>query len=140
MKSRTILVFGGSGFLGSHVADALSGAGYHVKIYDRKESKWIQANQEMIIGDLLDQDLINKHIKNCYAVYNFAAIKHVRSEKDIYSLMQMFDTNVLKHSKIIDFLIKNDLTQRYFSVSTDKTANPVSLMGASKKLMELDLI
>lgn len=70
-------------------------------------------------------------------IYNFAAIKHVRSEKDIYSLLQMFDTNVLKHAKFLKFIIKNELSEGYFSVSTDKAANPVSLMGASKKLMEL---
>ena len=72
-------------------------------------------------------------------VFNFAAIKHVRSEKDIYSLMQMFDTNVIKHSNLLRTLQQNNSTDRYFSVSTDKAANPVSLMGASKKIMELVL-
>ena len=65
-------------------------------------------------------------------VFNFAAIKHVRSGKDIYSLMQMFDTNVIKHSNLLNLLEVNKLTKSYFSVSTDKAANPVSLMGASK--------
>ena len=72
-------------------------------------------------------------------VFNFAAIKHVRSEKDIYSLTQMFDTNVIKHSNLLRTLQQNNSSKRYFSVSTDKAANPVSLMGASKKIMELVL-
>ena len=53
--------------------------------------------------------------------------------------MQMFDTNVIKHSNLLNLLEVNNLTKSYFSVSTDKAANPVSLMGASKKIMELTL-
>ena len=52
--------------------------------------------------------------------------------------MQMFDTNVIKHSNLLRTLQQNNSTDRYFSVSTDKAANPVSLMGASK-IMELVL-
>jgi|TARA_B110000046_G_scaffold41162_1_gene45597 UDP-glucose 4-epimerase len=74
MENKIVLVIGGSGFLGSHVADALLDAGYHVKILDRYASKWIQENQEMIIGDILDQELLFEHTKNCHGVYNFAAI------------------------------------------------------------------
>jgi FlaA1/EpsC-like NDP-sugar epimerase len=69
-------------------------------------------------------------------VLNFAAIKHVRSEKDTYSLLHMLDTNVLKAWCLLDWLVQRGGTQRYFSVSTDKAANPVNLMGASKRLME----
>ena len=63
----------------------------------------------------------------------------MRSEKDIYSLTQMFDTNVIKHSNLLRTLQQNNSSDRYFCVSTDKAANPVSLMGASKKIMELVL-
>jgi FlaA1/EpsC-like NDP-sugar epimerase len=69
-------------------------------------------------------------------VLNFAALKHVRSEKDGYSLLQMFETNVLKAERLLGWLVARGGTTRYFSVSTDKAANPVNLMGASKRLME----
>jgi nucleoside-diphosphate-sugar epimerase len=72
-------------------------------------------------------------------VLNFAALKHVRSEKDIYSVLQMFDTNVVKHLRFKRWLAEHRHGATYFAVSTDKAANPVSLMGASKRLME-DLI
>jgi nucleoside-diphosphate-sugar epimerase len=72
-------------------------------------------------------------------VLNFAALKHVRSEKDIYSVLQMFDTNVVRHSRFKRWLAEHRHGATYFAVSTDKAANPVSLMGASKRLME-DLI
>src|ERR1700719_2505506 len=69
-------------------------------------------------------------------VLNFAALKHVRSEKDIYSVLQMFDTNVVRHLRFKRWLAEHRHGATYFAVSTDKAANPVSLMGASKRLME----
>jgi len=69
-------------------------------------------------------------------VLNFAAIKHVRSEKDVPSLLQMLDTNLLKPARLIEWLEETGSTARYFSVSTDKAANPTNLMGASKRAME----
>lgn len=69
-------------------------------------------------------------------VMNFAALKHVRSEKDVYSLLQMIDTNVVRHVRFKRWLSSYGHGARYFAVSTDKAANPTSLMGASKRLME----
>ena len=69
-------------------------------------------------------------------VLNFAAIKHVRSEKDSYSLLHMFDTNVVKVTRFLEWIERRGGTRNYFCVSTDKAANPVNFMGASKRLME----
>jgi FlaA1/EpsC-like NDP-sugar epimerase len=68
-------------------------------------------------------------------VANFAAHKHVRSEKDAFSIEAMIDNNVLKAKKLLDLLIQHP-PNHFFCVSTDKAANPVNIMGASKKLME----
>jgi len=68
------VVFGGAGFLGSHVADVLSDAGYHVRIFDRKHSPYVKPGQEMIIGDILDADAVSQAVKDCDYVYNFAGI------------------------------------------------------------------
>ena len=68
-------------------------------------------------------------------VANFAAHKHVRSEKDNFSIEAMIDNNVFKAKNFLDLLIKNK-PEHFFCVSTDKAANPVNVMGASKKLME----
>jgi FlaA1/EpsC-like NDP-sugar epimerase len=69
-------------------------------------------------------------------VLHFAAHKHVRSEKDVPSVIQMLDTNVIKMHRFTKWLHKYGHGKRYFAVSTDKAANPTSLMGASKRLME----
>lgn len=69
-------------------------------------------------------------------ILNFAALKHVRSEKDIYSLTQLLDTNLVKQARFLRWMDDLGLATRYFCVSTDKAANPVNLMGASKRVME----
>ncbi len=69
-------------------------------------------------------------------VLNFAALKHVRSEKDLFSLLQMIDTNVVRQARFKSWLVEFGHHCRYFAVSTDKAANPTSLMGATKRLME----
>lgn len=74
------------------------------------------------------------------AVFNFAALKHVRSEKDVYSILQLLDTNIVRHIRFKRWLAESGHSDGiYFAVSTDKAANPASVMGASKRLME-DLI
>ncbi len=68
-------------------------------------------------------------------VANFAAHKHVRSEKDIFSIEALLDNNLFKAKDLLDTLLVHP-PKHFFCVSTDKAANPVNIMGASKKLME----
>ena len=70
-------------------------------------------------------------------VFNFAAVKHVRSERDVPSLLQMVDTNLLKADRFLGWLRRyKHGGEGVFFVSTDKAANPANLMGASKRIME----
>jgi len=68
-------------------------------------------------------------------VLNLSALKHVRSEKDPFTLMRMIDVNIFNTEKTILQAIKKG-TKKYFCVSTDKAANPVNMMGGSKRIME----
>lgn len=72
-------------------------------------------------------------------VLNLSALKHVRSEKDPFTLMRMIDVNVFNTEKTLQQAIDNG-TKKYFCVSTDKAANPVNMMGASKRIMEMYLM
>lgn len=72
-------------------------------------------------------------------VLNFAALKHVRSEKDPFTLMRMLDVNIFLTRELLNFAAQSG-TRKFFCVSTDKAANPVNLMGASKRIMELMLL
>lgn len=69
-------------------------------------------------------------------VLNFAALKHVRSEKDPFSTLQMFETNLVKQVRFMGWLADSGFAGRFFTVSTDKAANPSSMMGATKRVME----
>lgn len=72
-------------------------------------------------------------------VLNLSALKHVRSEKDTFTLMRMIDVNILNTEKTIQQSITKNV-KKYFCVSTDKAANPVNMMGASKRIMEMFLM
>ncbi|NVK31272.1 MAG: UDP-N-acetylglucosamine 4,6-dehydratase [Gammaproteobacteria bacterium] len=72
-------------------------------------------------------------------VLNLSALKHVRSEKDPFTLMRMIDVNVFNTEKTIQQSIDAGV-KKYFCVSTDKAANPVNMMGASKRIMEMFLM
>lgn len=72
-------------------------------------------------------------------VLNLSAIKHVRSEKDPFTLMRMIDVNIFNTEKTLKQSIENG-TKKYFCVSTDKAANPANMMGASKRIMEMFLM
>ncbi|MGE0268320.1 MAG: NAD-dependent epimerase/dehydratase family protein [Candidatus Omnitrophota bacterium] len=69
-----VIVFGGSGFVGSHVADSLSDEGYRVTIFDKTISHYLRNDQEMIIGDILDPDAVSDAIEGHDYVYNFAGV------------------------------------------------------------------
>lgn len=72
-------------------------------------------------------------------VLNLSALKHVRSEKDPYTLMRMIEVNVFNTDKTIQQCVESGV-KKYFCVSTDKAANPVNMMGASKRIMEMFLM
>lgn len=72
-------------------------------------------------------------------VLNLSALKHVRSEKDQFTLMRMIDVNIFNTCKTIEQSISHGV-KKYFCVSTDKATNPVNMMGASKRIMEMFLM
>lgn len=73
----TVLVTGGSGFLASHIVDALSDDGYQVRIFDRQASPYLREGQEMIIGDITDRAAVNQAAQGCDYIYHFAGIADI---------------------------------------------------------------
>ncbi len=90
------------------------------------------------IGSLEYDAFINSDGKYDY-VLNLSALKHVRSEKDPFTLMRMIDVNIFNTEKTMLQAARNG-SKKYFCVSTDKAANPVNMMGASKRIMEMFLM
>lgn len=97
---RRVTVIGGSGFLGSHVADQLSEAGHRVRIYDRIDSPWRRPDQEMIISDLLDLDRLDKAIIGSDVVYNFAALADLNEA--IERPLETVQVNVLGNVHVLE--------------------------------------
>ncbi len=87
----------------------------------------------------IEYDAFIKSDGNYDYVLNLSALKHVRSEEDPFTLMRMIDVNIFNTNKTIKQSIENG-TKKYFCVSTDKAANPVNMMGASKRIMEMFLM
>ncbi len=72
-----ITVFGGAGFIGSHVCDKLSDAGHSITLFDIQPSRWLRPDQNMIVGDILDENAVQKAVDGAEVVYNFAGIADI---------------------------------------------------------------
>jgi len=108
-------VLGGSGFLGSHVADKLTDAGYQVRIFDQRPSTWVRPDQEMMLGNLLNQNEVNEAIQGAEVVYNFAALADLNA-----GLNNPLDTvriNVLGNAHVMEACRLNDV-KRFIYAST----------------------
>jgi UDP-glucose 4-epimerase len=99
-KNRIVTVIGGSGFIGSHVADQLSQEGYKVRIFDYIDSPWRGADQKMIVGDLLDYDLLSKSVAGSHAVYNFAALADLNLARE--KPVETVKINVLGNVQVLE--------------------------------------
>jgi len=94
------VVTGGSGFIGSHVADNLCQQGYDVVVYDKKESPWLKEGQQMVMGDILDEEGINNAIEGADVVYNFAAFADLNEAMD--QPMKTAEVNILGNINVLE--------------------------------------
>ena len=151
IKDKNVLIIGGAGSIGSnYTKQILKFKPSKVTIVDTNENGLTELTRDLRSSDYLDygpeyitypvnllSDTFNKvFISNeWHIVANFSAHKHVRSEKDKISVEALIKNNVFGAIKLLD-LCEVYPPNYFFSVSTDKAANPVNIMGASKSLME----
>jgi len=152
ITSKSVLVIGGAGTIGSSFIKALlKFKPDKLVVVDTNENGLTELTRDlrsqheqyipkdyltypMNFGDPVFEKMFLKHAP-FDIVANFAAHKHVRSEKDQFSIEAMLSNNVFKANTFLDLLLAHK-PKHFFCVSTDKAANPVNVMGASKKLME----
>lgn len=155
LAGRRALVIGGAGTIGSSFIKAMlrypvaslcvvdiNENGLTELVRDLRSTAGLQVSGDLLtypvnFGDRVFEKILRQQ-GPFEIVANFAAHKHVRSEKDVFSIEAMIENNVLRARRLLDLLLSRP-PERFFCVSTDKAANPVNIMGASKKLME-DLI
>jgi UDP-glucose 4-epimerase len=106
-------VIGGSGFLGSHVADQLADAGFSVRVYDKSASPWLRAGQEMILGDVLDLGSLETATRDCEAVYNFAALADLNAARD--KPLQTVQINVLGAVNVLEACRRNSVSRMVYA-------------------------
>ena len=155
IKGKKVCIIGGAGSIGSSFIKAvlqfepisvvvvdLNENGLAELVRDVRSTEGLYVPEEFRCYTLNFADPIFERIfceeKGFDIVANFSAHKHVRSEKDRYSVQALIENNDIKAKKLMD-LLKVYPPKHFFCVSTDKAANPVNIMGASKRIME-DLV
>ncbi len=155
VSESSFLVLGGAGSIGQAVTKEIFKRNpKKLHVVDISENNMVELVRDIrssfgyIDGDFqtfaldigsLEYDAFIKADGKFDYVLNLSALKHVRSEKDPYTLMRMIDVNVFNTDKTIQQSIDAG-SKKYFCVSTDKAANPVNMMGASKRIMEMFLM
>jgi FlaA1/EpsC-like NDP-sugar epimerase len=152
VSSSSFLVIGGAGSIGQAVTKEIFKR--HPKklhVVDISENNMVELVRDIrssfgyIDGEFatfaldigsVEYDAFIKNDGQYDYVLNLSALKHVRSEKDPFTLMRMIETNIFNTDKTLQQSIDNGV-KKYFCVSTDKAANPVNMMGASKRIMEM---
>jgi UDP-glucose 4-epimerase len=134
MAQDTVIVFGGSGFLGSHVADALSDANYRVKIFDIRPSPYLQKRQEMIVGSVLDLDAVEKASCGCRYVYNFSGIADI--DEAIARPLDTVAINVLGNTHAMEAARRNGAERFIYASTVYVYSEAGSFYRASKQASE----
>lgn len=152
IKGKSVLVIGGAGSIGSSFIKAiLPFEPASLVVVDTNENALAELTRDLrsTKGMFVPEDYVPYPMDFASVVFekmfrnrggfdivgNFSAHKHVRSEKDIFSIEALVKNNVLHAKKLLD-LLEEFPPEEYFCVSTDKAANPVNIMGASKRIME----
>ena len=152
IAGKSVLVVGGAGSIGSSFIKAiLPFKPASLVVVDTNENALAELTRDLrsTKGMYVPNDYVPYPMDFCSPVFekmfrkrggfdivgNFSAHKHVRSEKDIYSVEALLQNNVIHAKKLLDLLDEYP-PEEYFCVSTDKAANPVNIMGASKRIME----
>ena len=133
-EKRIVTVIGGSGFIGSHVADQLTHEGYQVRIFDQKDSPWKKNDQEMVTGDLLDKELLNKTIAGSEAVYNFAALADLDFARD--KPIETVEINILGNIHVLEACRLNGVKRFIFASTVYVYSREGSFYRCSKQAAE----
>jgi FlaA1/EpsC-like NDP-sugar epimerase len=153
-ENSTILIIGASGFIATETIYSLIPIRpKKIFLLDSNENSLTELIRDLrssisghdlpelvpILGDITDKVIIqlSSFLKNVDYIFNFAASKHVRSERNIFSLWRMLDTNINGINNVVQLAL--DLNAKVFSISSDKASNPTNFMGFSKRIMELVL-
>ena len=129
------IVFGGSGFLGSHVADCLTDKGFEVVIFDVVTSPYLRDDQDMVVGNILDLDRVEEAVRGCDYVYNFAGIADIGLAS--HKPLKAIEINVLGNTNILDACKIHRIKRFIFASSIYVYSDLAPFYRSSKQACEL---
>ena len=129
-----ILVTGGSGFLGSHVADALSDAAHEVTIFDVRKSPYLRPDQKIVAGDILDQECLRKIVENQDVIYHFAGIADI--DECAARPVDTTKYNILGTVQLLEACRESGIKRFVFASSAYVYSDSGSFYAASKRACE----
>ncbi len=131
---KNVVVFGGSGFLGSHVCDKLLESDYNVSIFDKSESEFFNKKKNIIIGDILSEEKVEKAVKNANIVFNFAGLADIDAAKtDPIATVRY---NILGNTIILEACRKAGVDRFVFASSVYVYSNSGGFYRCSKQACE----
>lgn len=130
-----VTVFGGAGFLGSHVADALTAAGHDVVVFDVKDSPYLQMSQRKVVGDILDLDEVSKAVQGCAVVYNFAGLSDI--EEANARPLDTVRANILGNAVVLEASRREKVRRFVFASSLYVYGSGGGFYRSSKQASEL---
>ena len=131
---KTVVIFGGSGFLGSHLADALTDQGYAVRIYDLVRSPWLRPEQEMVLGDIMDEVAVEETLRGAYCVYHLAGIADI--EASILSPKSTLEKNIIGSAIVFDAAVKAGIQRLMYASTIYVYSQQGSFYRVSKQAVE----
>jgi UDP-glucose 4-epimerase len=134
MNNMKIILIGGSGFLGSHIADALTKVGHKVIIFDNKDSKYLKLSQKMIVGDIMKLEDLVKASKNCDVMYNFAGLSDIDEAK--LMPIKTAELNILGNLNALEAARINKIKRFVFASSLYVYSKMGSFYRVSKQASE----
>lgn len=129
-----VLVFGGSGFLGSYVVDELINKGHEVTIFDRQPSKYIIRNTKMVVGDILTSSEVEKTVQDNEVIYNFAGFADLN--RSIKCPSETINLNIIGNLNILEACRKYSVKRFVYASSAYVFSKKGGFYGVSKKCSE----
>lgn len=135
MDGKTkVIVFGGAGFLGSHVVDVLTDRGYEVFIFDLKKSPYLKENQVSIVGDITDKQQVEDAVRGKDIVYNFAAVADMDQAQALP--IETVKTNILGNAMVLEACRVNQVKRFIFASTLYVYSKAGSFYRSSKQACE----
>ena len=132
---KNVLVIGGSGFIGSHTADVLSENGHTVNILDRVSSPWLRSDQNMIVGDIMDSNILESSMQDIDCVYYFAGIADISEAKS--NPYNTIEINIMGLTKALEAAVNNNIKQFIYASTMYVYSAQGSFYRASKQAAEI---